>query len=45
MQKQQQQQQQQQKKTTTKKNTVDMQTKYYSRDTATAKANYCGPKK
>ena len=38
MQKQQQQQQKQ-------KNTVDMQTKYYSRDTATAKANYCGPKK
>ena len=32
------------KKQKQKKNTVDMQTKYYSRDTATAKANYCGPK-
>ena len=41
------QQQQQQKKNNNNnnKNTVDMQTKYYSRDTATAKANYCGPKK
>ena len=46
MQKQQQQQQQKTTTTTTtKKNTVDMRTKYYSRDTATAKANYCGPKK
>ena len=41
----QQQQQQNNNNNNNNKNTVDMQTKYYSRDTATAKANYCGPKK
>ena len=41
----QQQQQQQQNNNNNNKNTVDMQTKYYSTDTATAKANYCGPQK
>ena len=41
----QQQQQQKNNNNNNNKNTVDMQTKYYSRDTATAKANYCGPKK